>query len=75
MRQISAVLVMTSGLATLLASSVWIRHGDTQLFVSFVGLVVAAVGLGVWMMLVRNNFHETTAADSRKSFSRTETSS
>jgi hypothetical protein len=75
MSQISAVLVMTCGLATLLASSVWIRHGDTQLFVSFIGLVVAAVGLGVWMILLRNNIHETTAADSRKSFRRTETSS
>jgi hypothetical protein len=51
MKCLSASIVILAGVGSLTASG-FISHGDTQLFIGFVGVVVTCLGFLVWGWLL-----------------------
>lgn len=51
MKCLSASIVILAGVGSLTASG-FISHGDTQLFIGFVGVVVTCLGFVVWGWLL-----------------------
>lgn len=52
MKSLSASIVVLAGVVCF-AGGAFIRHGDTQLFVCGVGLVVIVAGLAGWFVSLR----------------------
>lgn len=51
MKSISAAIVVSASLATLVAGS-FVRHGDTGVFVMACGFFATLLGLGVWIKAI-----------------------
>lgn len=54
MKSVSAAIVIFAGVSAVTACG-FISHGDTQMFVGFIGSGVALVGFVVWFRLLRLN--------------------
>lgn len=55
MKSVSAAIIVAVGLQTLITSVLFIKHGDTQVFMCFVGGVVVLAGLAGWFWAMKSS--------------------